>query len=349
MRGAHGWDSATARENPTERFTAIVGNPLRAMGGVALAVTRMLFHDRTHEGSSIPGSTSKGRSMARLRRFVAAGINLSLPEPHTPERYSELFVSIFRLRQPVRVRGDQQVMISALSHISSSTPYIEGVLARFTEIDPDLPWFNLDRLDEAEDEDRLSISIPQSLRPNYKPFLFHFDLQHHTFVFEQSYSQQSLSVWAVQRFLQASVRNEEISGKFGSVSVSMIQSEDALDAIFSLKEIRRLRILYRLPNPDDHSSLEEVMQKRLKAANGSQVDTIWDADARSGINPNDAELRELAQSALRNGLVQARGIDRHGQLVTASSEEHPKLASERFDPNGASETATLRRLARFFF
>jgi hypothetical protein len=287
--------------------------------------------------------------VARLRRFIAAGINVSLPEPHSPERYAEFFLSIFKLKTPVRVRGDQHIIISAISGASGSSPFVEGTLARFTEIDPNLPWFNLDRLDQAEDDDRLSISIPQSLRPNYKPFSFHFDLKSHTFVFEQASGQQSLSVWAVQRFLSQSVKDESIASEFGTVSISLIQSGDALDAIFGLKEIRRLRILYRPPNPDDHSSLEETMQKRLKALNGSQVDTIWEADARSGINPNDPELRGLAQSALRNGVVEARGFDIRHQLVTASSEQHPKLAAERFDPNAASEATVLRRLARFFF
>jgi hypothetical protein len=90
------------------------------------------------------------------------------------------------------------------------------------------------------------------------------------------------------------------------------------------------------------------MQARLKAINGSQVDTTWEADARKGINPDDPELRELAQSALRNGVVEARGFNANQQLVTASSEQHPKLESERFDPNATSETHVLRHLARFF-
>jgi hypothetical protein len=286
--------------------------------------------------------------VARLRRFVAAGINVSLSEPHSPERYAELLVAIFRLRKPIRIRGDQHILISSVTSISESSTYIEGTLARFTEIDLKLPWFNLDRLDQAEDDDRLSISIPESLRPNYKSFLFHFDLKSHTFVFEQTSGPQSLSVWGVQKFLSESTQNEEIMGTFGTVSISLIQSEEALDAIFGLADIRKLRILYRLPNPDDHASLEETMQKRLRAINGSQVDTIWEGDARAGINPNDPELRALAQSALRNGLVEARGYDSRRQLVTASSEHHPKLASEQFDPNALSETHLLRRLARFF-
>jgi hypothetical protein len=286
--------------------------------------------------------------VARLRRFVAAGINVSIPVPHSPARYQELMHAIFRLKRPIRVRGDQHIMISSITSKSAEANLVEGVLARFTEIDPNLPWFNLERLDAAEDEDRLSISIPASLRPNFKSFLFNFDLLTHTFVFEQASGPQSLSVSSVQRFLSDSVQDVGIVTSFGSISVSLIQNEDALDAIFSLSDIRRLRILYRLPNPDDHSSLEDVMQRRLAAINGRQVDTIWEGDARTGINPNDPEMRALAQSALRNGVVEARGFNGARQLVTASSEQHPKLVSERFDPNTTSEVNLLRRLARFF-
>ena len=101
--------------------------------------------------------------------------------------------------------------------------------------------------DQAEEDDQLSISIPPSLRPNYKPFLFHFDLANHTFVLEQASGQQSLSVWAVQKFLSESVKDESIISEFGGVSISLIQREDALDTIFGLRDIRWVRILYRLP------------------------------------------------------------------------------------------------------
>jgi hypothetical protein len=228
------------------RATQLTGAQLHSFVGSRLRDRIRMCGFRHSEGKNI---------VARLRRFVAAGINVSLPEPHSPERYVELIQAIFNRRMPVRVRGDQHVMISSLANASISAGYLEGTLARFTEIDADLPWFNLERLDQAEDTDRLSISIPESLRPNYKPFLFYFDIKSHTFVFEQSSGSQSLSVWGVQKFLSESVNADEIAMTFGSVSISLIQSEEALDVIFGLRNIRKLRILYRLPNPDDHSSL----------------------------------------------------------------------------------------------
>jgi len=45
--------------------------------------------------------------VARLRRFVVAGINVALQEQHPPERYVGLLQALFNLRSPARVRGDQ--------------------------------------------------------------------------------------------------------------------------------------------------------------------------------------------------------------------------------------------------
>lgn len=81
--------------------------------------------------------------MARLRKFVAAGINIALQEPHTPKRYVALLEAIFDLKHPIRVRGDQHIMISSVFEPDVSSNFVEGSLARFTEIDPAQPWFDL--------------------------------------------------------------------------------------------------------------------------------------------------------------------------------------------------------------
>ncbi len=86
--------------------------------------------------------------------------------------YTRLLRGIFQLRTPIRVRGDQFVMISSINSDGEEVPFIEGTLARFTEIDKDLPWFDVENLNQAQDTVRAQIVIPEGLRPNYKPFTF---------------------------------------------------------------------------------------------------------------------------------------------------------------------------------
>jgi hypothetical protein len=284
--------------------------------------------------------------VARRRKFVAAGINISLQQPHTPDRYIALLEAIFDLKHPIRVRGDQHIMISSVFEPDQNSNFIEGSLARFTEIDPAQPWFDLEQLDRADDSDRREIRIPDRLRPNYQGFYFYFDLSSHTFAFQQSSGAQSLSIRSVQRFLIESTRQESIVEKFGTVSVSIIQADDALDQILGLRKIKRLRIVYNLPNPDDHASLEAHMAAKFQAVRATKFDIVLEGDSRTGINPSDPEVRQLASSALRNGFVEAKGYNAANQLITASSEEHPKTSTESFDPEAESERNVLRHAAR---
>jgi hypothetical protein len=119
--------------------------------------------------------------MARQRKVSVSAINVRI-HPHDDARYLNLFHAAFELRRSIRVRGDTHF---ALSYLDSSeineTGDIHGRLARFTNIDPDLPWFDFDRLDEA-DEDRLQeIRIPDTLKPNHTAFSFIFNVKSHVF------------------------------------------------------------------------------------------------------------------------------------------------------------------------
>lgn len=201
-------------------------------------------------------------------------------------------------------------------------------------------------LDRADDSDRREIQIPDRLRPNYKGFHFYFDLKSHTFAFQKSSGSESLSIRSVQRFLTESVRDKFIVDRFGTISISIIQADDALDEIFGLRRIKRLRIVYNLPNPDDHTSLEAYMAAKFKSVQATKLDIVLEGDPRIGIRPTDPEVRQLAASALRNGHVEAKGYNAANLLVETSSEEHPKTSTESFDPQAESERNVLRRAAR---
>ena len=61
-------------------------------------------------------------------------------------------------------------MFSSIDASDHST--VTGTMGRFTEIDRDLPWFDLESLDQASEDSVRRISIPVNLRPNYKTFFF---------------------------------------------------------------------------------------------------------------------------------------------------------------------------------
>lgn len=51
---------------------------------------------------------------------------------------------------------------------------VTGTVARFTEIDMTLPWFDVETFGSATEEDVQTITIPAHLRPNYRAFFIAF-------------------------------------------------------------------------------------------------------------------------------------------------------------------------------
>jgi hypothetical protein len=174
--------------------------------------------------------------MARERRLMAGALNIALPAPHSPGRYVALIQSIFRMKEPVRVRGDEHLMLSSIDVTKQYEGYITGSLARFTVIDMEMPWFNIENLGPANVEMQESIFIPQELRPNYRAFLFYYDLNKHVFVFEHASPGESLSASLVFKFFTEITLRKSIFEEFQNVAVSLIQSEEGLQEILDLKK-----------------------------------------------------------------------------------------------------------------
>ena len=125
--------------------------------------------------------------------------------------------------------------------------------------------------------------------------------------------------------------DETVVSNYGRVETSLIQSEEGLDEILALRQLRRLRITYALPNPDDLGSFEAAMQQRLRDQHIQRQTLELEADTTNHIIP-DEQTNLLAQSALSNGAVEDTGYDASNNLVTRKSIEHPYSDTERYDP-----------------
>ncbi|MEE3625475.1 DUF4747 family protein [Nitrospirillum sp. BR 11752] len=282
--------------------------------------------------------------MARHKRIVVAGVNVRL-HPHSSQLYVDLFFRAFQLKRPIRIRGDQHLLLSSLRY-SDSSNVITGSVARFTEIDMNQPWFDSENLEKADDGDVRSINIPPFMKPNYVSFDFMFFVDGHIFAFEKEGGDRPISPYSVEKFLDILFHDDEIIKDFGHVSVDVIGDKEGLSKIFSIYNIRSLVIEIQRPNADD-LDLDEEIEELLDSQNAKKL--ILDYSAVPGKSFTPAEsTKKIAEVALRNGKVQARGRDESGNLVEMSSKDIPMIVSGRYDPKLTLARAAFWNVAEKF-
>ena len=281
--------------------------------------------------------------MARLRTITVGALNVRI-HPHDSARYAELLFDAFALRHAVRVFGSQRVILERLDRSEIDAGILSGSLARFTEIDPNLPWFNAEQFERADETDVAKVSIPSELRPNYVPVFFEFYLSNHLFIFESRGPSGTLSPRSAMMFLEGLLNSDDLVRKYGSVGVSLVSDREQLDAILSMQRLQHLEILVKRPNPDDLGSYDSIMEQRLVSQGAASVRVDYEASANETIKP-DQDTLKLADSATRNGRVKAAGTDASGRRVTRSTEDHPALEGERYAPDQRTSQEAFRSAA----
>lgn len=279
--------------------------------------------------------------MARLRRVIVAGVNIRV-HPHTSDHYRLLLENAFALARPMQVRGDQHLLISSLQKAKIGEP-VFGTLARYTEIDRDLPWFNTAKFEKAADSEMEQIHIPAPLKPNFVPFNFVLFPESHLLVFESYDGKQSLSPLMVRSFFSKIFESPEIKGEFGEVLLDIVADRSALEQIFELKQLKTLRIEVKKPNPD-YFELDRDIEDRLGLMNGRKLAVEFEAEVGRSLVPDD-QTRALATVALRNGVVEATGRNENGDSVSRSTIDTPLQETVRYDPDGITGSQAFIKAA----
>ncbi|MGK7871462.1 DUF4747 family protein [Falsiroseomonas sp. E2-1-a20] len=265
--------------------------------------------------------------------------------PHSPERYELLLGDAFSLKKVVALQSHQRMIMARLDMSQREHGVLRGTLARFTEIDPDLPWFNAVRFAPADEDEVRRIQIPQNLRPNYMALFFTFHIHEHLLIFEHRGAGRSyLSPQMAMKFFEGLFSDDALSAKFGPVAVSMVADRDQLEAIIGIPDLKRLRIYVKRPNPDDLGDYDTFWENKLVRQGANSIDVVYEAEGKESIRP-DEETRQFAELATRNGEIEAVGIDADGNRVERSTREHPTLEPLRYDPEHTTHEQAFRSAA----
>ena len=123
------------------------------------------------------------RNRVRESKYRLMFLNIKLRPSANEERYSNLFRHAFELKQPVRVRGDERLVIKNLNVVDCAitserhTVALVGKFVKYTSIDGK-NWFDLNTMEKAED-----VSIPSNVFPNLKESDYFFFPEAHRLAF----------------------------------------------------------------------------------------------------------------------------------------------------------------------
>lgn len=260
----------------------------------------------------------------RLRKIQLYALNLTT-HPHPQGVYVEILRRAVRLKVVGKMRTDRSALILRLQASSEHVGCYSGVIGSFTGIDKDHPWINLKTSEPADENELSEVVIPPHLQPNFERIDFVFHEPSHTMIVRE---QPGAAPRSVARALESILNNDRMGRKKSPLRVTIVQDHETLTRI-KRAHLTVLDLMVEMPNPDSlgdsaRSRVYEKMQKR----NARRQKEVVTGD---GVVFDD-ELRDLAEVALTDGRIKAKGHDPDGTPVNLSTADHPIKHVEMYDP-----------------
>lgn len=270
--------------------------------------------------------------MSKPRTIDLRQINISMHSPHSAQGYVDLFQKAYRLRH-IATRGKADgFMLGALYNVKNAVEdnELQGEIYRFTNIDPDAPWFNTQTGRQAEESDTQQITIPQNLHPNLERILFVFRPREHRFWFVSRDRKTTMGPALAEGFLQQLF--DEVSRKhvLPTVEVTVVPDEAAVEQIFSIHRMTKLVFEFKRPNADDADDVEKKIMDRMRDRRINRMREEMTSRDSKGIVTDD-DLRAEAEAAAHNGHVEAHGFDAAGIAAFESTKAKPARYPQLLD------------------
>lgn len=280
--------------------------------------------------------------MARPSKIEVSAINIRIPAEMNRD-YAALVKKLVQIRRGIRVHGSTYVAFTNFGFEKNM-----GIISKYTEIDVDGDWFDIEFFDIASDEDIEQISIPEKLKPNFSQFYFELNSELHVVAFETYSESKSLSSRSVQKYFDEILKIPEIREEFGYVEADIIKSYGEVDRILSLPQLKELRFVIRRPNPDDISRDDAAdIEERLREQKAEEYEESIKTKAEDGIVPNERS-KKLAAIAAENGQVSAKSIVK-GVTVEHNTTEKPFKEVETFNKEEKDAYKVFKKLAKSVF
>lgn len=288
----------------------------------------------------------KGVTVAKPRTIEIRQINISMHAPHSPQGYVDLLHKAYRLRR-IATRGKSDgYLFGALYDPTNAVEKneLQGEIFRFTNIDPNAPWFNTQTGKPAEDAETERIKIPGNLHPNLEHIPFIFRPKEHRFWYVGKDRRTTFGPSIAEAFLQQLFDEVSREHNMPPVEVTVIPDTAAIDEVLGLHHINKVIFEFKRPNPDDAGDVEQRIMQRMQQRKINRIREEMTSNDPEGIAP-DAEMKLEAQVAAGNGYVETRGYDASGVATTESTKAKPAVYPELVSENLESVWSVLRRIS----
>ncbi|KZM38565.1 hypothetical protein OA92_23165 [Marinomonas sp. SBI22] len=275
--------------------------------------------------------------MASLKRMSVGAINITI-QPHSEKKYVDLFKAAFKLKRVVKLNSTSGALLAGVRSYpwcDDSIKPVTGDIWRFTQIDTDAPWINIETNDIATDDDKESLNIPPNLRPNGSRFSYIFYPDKHMLFYESYYDKKTLGPTVATDFFNKLFSQEEIVEKFGEVEVTHLPDINGLEEALNIPFKRSIETVFKKPNPDSFAKEEAAFLNRMKKNKVQRIEQKFIADAEQSIEVDDG-LKVLAHIAAKNGSLKIKGRDHASKPIEYSTVSQPFKETEMYDPSEES-------------
>ncbi len=268
--------------------------------------------------------------MARIRKVPVSALNIAMHQPHSPEAYVRLFRELFDSRKVINLRTVTGAMIGSMQPLKRSdlTEGFIGEFYQFVNLDTNEPWFDLNNLEQASDEEIEEIYIPDHLKPHLARFTYIFFPKGHRLYLQTRNKNRTFGIEAARKFINVLI-DVAIPGRFPTVEVTVEPDKDTLRQIFRMN-LTRLEITLLRPNADDLQAAEKRLLAKLEMQKAKKLKLTLQAESTESLEP-DEDTKTIATVAASNGVVAAKGKDRMGNTIDLSTDLHPWVETAQFD------------------
>lgn len=282
--------------------------------------------------------------MARERSFQVSGLNIRVHTRHHFEEYVEFWDMLYRNRGTV-LYGSSAMMIGEARSENKDDPKapITGYIYKFLNIDPNEPWFDIQRRKPATEDEVLKVSIPDYLKPNLKTIPYVFLPTKHRLYFVSKSSDGGMAATTVHRLLSKLVLRQQIIERFGEVDLTILTDRKAIDELLAWRVLKTLEIFIERPNALEDEDEAEVLDRLERLSAGSERIILKKAPEEPTLTPDEG-VKALSHIAANHGEVKVSGKNAKGVREHASSKDFPMYERGSYDPN---TQGALRALVSF--
>ncbi|WP_158072281.1 DUF4747 family protein [Achromobacter xylosoxidans] len=283
--------------------------------------------------------------MTRTRTFDVGGINLKVHTRHTASEYVELWRALYTMRGTV-LWGPQAMMIGEAQRLNPDDPEspIFGHIYKFLNINPNDPWFDIQKRKPATDEDISQVSIPDFLKPNLRfvPYLF-LPKKHRLYLITKAGAgvSDAMAASTAGRMLEKLTERERIVKRFGKVEINVLKNKKAVEDLLEWPVIKRLEIFIERPNALEDED-EQAILDRLEGMRAESQQVVYKKATGVKTLVPDQRLKTLARAAADNGVVKVIGRNKQGVKDEASSKQFPLHETTTYEPSKMTLTDAFK-------